>query len=785
MVSCLTDRGAHVNAVNADGATPLHDAVRRGQLDVIEELLQSGGNPLARATEGKFAQRSPTDLAADHPEVLALLTRYRVTAESSRGQGDGAPGGAERKVSQSERHSSAPMSPTSTHSGPPERERAARLDSVGSLTSLLSDLTAAGAAAESPPAPISPADTDRETELCGSGLLRPVRPLVTDQRLHLLWPQPQRLEQLDGPPFCPSETITVALARSCGAELHRILDTWDVYRSEFSSLGYTVRMAGVQSRCPGGQLASDVLCTVSDRLVAAPEGYSLTVRHKQVRVCCGDVSGLRGAISSLLQLLRLYAGDGCPQLLISDRPRLAHRALLVDLSPHGRVPKLDSLCHLVDTLASLKMNQLHLFQRFGAAGTQLPYSATELVSLDRYCSDRGVSVVPALEVPAGTPTEALHAARADMDAFIGCFSNVRHVHLGPHLSGLLAAPGGEQLLSLLPLPAGAAPLLCANSVRVATEADCLPGDVVLVEYGFQADYDFSAPCQAAAAAGLPLLSAAGTAAWGSLAGCPEAAVLNAANAARAAAELMGAGLVMADWRAEGELGQSVFSLPGLVAAAGLAWNPDTPVEFVLGALADLLNWHVLRDPEGVLGRAVVELGRAETFCLRAARGQHEGGVCSLPPPDGSTLQRLLVDPDTVSLEHITLEAINKTLKRVRHTLNSVPSARPGHPEGDKLVREVHLTAELMATAARIGRALISLGTNPHSNLGYSVINLGVANLAPTFCTDTANKLLSLVEQYRQLWLERHQPAGLQRSLLVLTGLLQKLIPETARADSLQ
>ena len=42
----------------------------------------------------------------------------------------------------------------------------------------------------------------------------------------------------------------------------------------------------------------------------------------------------------------------------------------------------------------------------------------------------------------------------------------------------------------------------------------------------------------------------------------------------------------------------------------------------------------------------------------------------------------------------------RTLKRVRHSLNSVPSARPGHPEGDKLVREVHLTCELMVTAAR-------------------------------------------------------------------------------------
>ena len=31
--------------------------------------------------------------------MLALLARYKVTAETSRGQGDGAPGGTERKVS--------------------------------------------------------------------------------------------------------------------------------------------------------------------------------------------------------------------------------------------------------------------------------------------------------------------------------------------------------------------------------------------------------------------------------------------------------------------------------------------------------------------------------------------------------------------------------------------------------------------------------------------------------------------------------------------------------------
>lgn len=46
------DRGADVNAVNGCGATPLHDAVNRGDVTICQELLQAGANPLIRAIKG-------------------------------------------------------------------------------------------------------------------------------------------------------------------------------------------------------------------------------------------------------------------------------------------------------------------------------------------------------------------------------------------------------------------------------------------------------------------------------------------------------------------------------------------------------------------------------------------------------------------------------------------------------------------------------------------------------------------------------------------------------------
>ncbi len=43
-----------------------------------------------------------------------------------------------------------------------------------------------------------------------------------------------------------------------------------------------------------------------------------------------------------------------------------------------------------------------------------------------------------------------------------------------------------------------------------------------------------------------------------------------------------------------------------------------------------------------------------------------------------------------------------------------------------------------------------------------------------------SRLLGLVEQYRALWLSRYQPQGLQGSLLVLSSLLRKFIPEESQ-----
>ena len=80
-------------------------------------------------------------------------------------------------------------------------------------------------------------------------------------------------------------------------------------------------------------------------------------------------------------------------------------------------------------------------------------------------------------------------------------------------------------------------------------------------------------------------------------------------------------------------------------------------EYLLGNLEELLNLHVFQNPKGVVGHAIVELGRAETYLLRCAR-QQTGEDCSdFPADQGSILYQFLMQADSVLLENLTPEIL--------------------------------------------------------------------------------------------------------------------------------
>ena len=136
------------------------------------------------------------------------------------------------------------------------------------------------------------------------------------------------------------------------------------------------------------------------------ESYRLQVTAKGVELSSPGYWGALRGIATLAQLAlhnQLY-----PDLLIQDKPRFAWRGLLLDVARHFF--PVAALKSVIDGLAALKMNVLHLHlsddQGFRFPSVAYPnlasddhYTAEELRELVTYAADRGVRIVPELDMP--------------------------------------------------------------------------------------------------------------------------------------------------------------------------------------------------------------------------------------------------------------------------------------------------------------------------------------------------------------------------------------------------
>jgi hexosaminidase len=136
------------------------------------------------------------------------------------------------------------------------------------------------------------------------------------------------------------------------------------------------------------------------------ESYRLQVTAKGVELSSPGYWGALRGIATLAQLA--LHNQLHPGLLIQDKPRFVWRGLLLDVARHFF--PLAALKSVIDGLAALKMNVLHLHlsddQGFCFPSAAFPnlasddhYTAQELRELVTYAADRGVRIVPELDMP--------------------------------------------------------------------------------------------------------------------------------------------------------------------------------------------------------------------------------------------------------------------------------------------------------------------------------------------------------------------------------------------------
>ncbi|XP_029638897.1 uncharacterized protein LOC115214018 isoform X1 [Octopus sinensis] len=766
MVQCLCLRGADVNAVNMDGCTPLHEAVSRGNIEIVEELLIHKADPTLKIKRGDNIGKSALDLA-DRSAILLSLLQNPPTKHS-------------KKQFQDILTEDFALSESVIQ------------NSVINTAELIDSVTDSPIL-EYPSVKLPPASSGSKIQELSSQVKEleclPMfsKTVVTEEQLSLLWPRPQSIVQKEGNHFVPDEVLHIYLSTMSDISIHSVAQVWNCRKFMFTSMGITT-IINLQS--PAYEYNTTcILCHVSSRLCVEKASYKIIIQSFQVKILAHDIQSLSYAIITLSQLFNLYkteSGISIPLLEITDSPSLPYRGVLLDVSK-GRVPNIETLKNMLDNIAYMKFNQIHLYTRFRyqtSSAWQLCYSCSELLEIDKFCMDRGMQLIPAVDVHPSVQFEDLPFLQCVFYDYISHFTNSDFINVGSRLTSFLLEYPDDDTLSIADaskfLPIKDKTLLISGSSLHDIKQRLiqrLPPHLMFGEYGTQATYNFVPHCKRLSEYGFGFFVCPGTAAWNSLAGFPEAAVANIFNAAKCASTQSGLGLLVCHWAGSSFLTHSPFCWPGFVITAGLAWNKDIHWEFLQSNLADLMNKHIFRDDSSVFGQVIIELGRIETYVYRCSQKKQDDDQTSLPCENGSTLTNFLVRPDETRLEDLTADILQRANRLLRKHQSDVTSIQLNCPQSKEIISEVLLTTDMMILAVRIGRAMVTAGRNPDPLSGLRIVNLGITNLTATGKTDLANRLLELIENFRVSWKRRYiAKLGLLEATNCLQNVLTQLVP---------
>jgi len=143
------------------------------------------------------------------------------------------------------------------------------------------------------------------------------------------------------------------------------------------------------------------------------ESYTLLSEANQVQIKSNTDLGVIRGLETLQQLLSVDdTGYYFPGVEISDAPRFPWRGLMLDITLHWM--PMDVVLRTLDCMAAVKMNVLHLHltedQMFGIESKVFPrltevgaegnyYSQEEIKKVIAYADQRGIRVVPEIDVP--------------------------------------------------------------------------------------------------------------------------------------------------------------------------------------------------------------------------------------------------------------------------------------------------------------------------------------------------------------------------------------------------
>jgi hypothetical protein len=533
--------------------------------------------------------------------------------------------------------------------------------------------------------------------------------------------------------------------------------------------------------------------------ITHPQGYQILICPEQIEILGSDEQGLFYGVQTLRQLIRQSTDRHLPCMQILDWPDFTNRGVMLDIS-RDKVYQMETLFMLVDELSSWKINQLQLYMEhtFAYRGHEIvwhgasPMTPEEILTLDRYCAERFIELVPnqnslghmtrwlkhplyqhlaettePLQTPWGNEQKepfSLAATQPETLAFmfglydqllpnfsskqinVGC-DETFDLGAGRSKSAVEAKGKGQVYLDyLLALHAA----LNKRGSRMQFWGDIilehpelipqLPEDVTALDWGYEGDHPFDTTTKKFKESGIPFYVCPGTSAWNSLGGRVSNMLENCRSAAQAGLKNEAIGYLNTDWGDNGHWQQFPISYPGFAAGAAFSWCLETNQAL---DLESVLNKIVFMDSASKIGQVLVEIGE-----------EHQRWGLHLP--NSSPLFWLLQERSEAlqRFNFADLSPIKESLSRLTACLGDLNQTHIQRQDSLVIQDELRLTIKLMIHACQRALLIYDGEGKPDTD-------------------DLLYEIRGLIADFQEAWRKRNRLGGLMDSLSRFNVLLEE------------
>ncbi|SEU00554.1 glycoside hydrolase family 20 zincin-like fold domain-containing protein [Paenibacillus sp. NFR01] len=616
-----------------------------------------------------------------------------------------------------------------------------------------------------------------------------------------LFPAPKHVSAAPGVFELPS-TGTIKLAGDAGRETLPAARRLQQLLADTLKLSYRLSV--------GTRPADTAAFRFSHDPALSSEAYTLHIADAGVAITYADPAGAFYAAATLKQLLVRY-GRTLPCLEIKDQPDFPNRGLMIDIS-RNKIPKPETLLRIVDLMADLKLNQLQLYiegspfayESFPQVWElETPLSGEEILSLDAYCRERYIQLVPnqnsfghmedwlsrpefnhLAEIPEGfmlpdtmfdpdlypeglpmrpgtfntlDPEVPKLLSRMYDDLLpyftsplfnVGC-DETYELGLGRSKAQAESEGKGKLYLSFLQM---IRQLAAERGKTMQFWGDIiiqypelipqLPKDIIAMEWGYAAEHPFEDDTQKFRDAGIPFYVCPGTSSWNSITGRTDNMLGNLRNAAIHGKRNGAEGYLITDWGDHGHWQQLPVSYAGFVYGAALAWQVENNIE---ADAAEYLDRFVFEDRAGELGKLLLDMGNYYTL----ESGKYRPNDTELSMMLRCNLENLGFAEQIGAEGFARLEAYFAGIER------RLDLPEPHSGDAALLRRELGCGLHFLKHAVQLGFFKLQLARQqPDAGALQALIQ----------------DLDLLLHEYRLLWTERNRPGGLERSTAKLERL---------------